>query len=288
MASRRKQPKPKNVVKGHALNHNASTEERYQHQLEQLVMQMAATTNREILALFKSDLAGGHFGQDASISSQARILMNKLNKRFAALFQQKAKPYSEGMLSTVNQESDSNMTRSLGAISKGLTIPATKLAEPLHNVMAASIAENVDLIKSIPQQYLSGVSQAVMRSITTGNGLQDLQPYLEKQNGITKRRAENIAKDQTRKAYNNINAVRMKSAGVKKFEWLHSGGGRDPRPLHIQDYPIGLNGGIFSFDDLPVIDEKTGERGLPGQAPNCKCRLVPVIDFGDTDDSTNT
>lgn len=54
----------------------------------------------------------------------------------------------------------------------------------------------------------------------------------------------------------------MKSAGVKKFQWLHSAGGRDPRPLHINDYPSGLNGGIFSFDDLPVIDEKTGERGI--------------------------
>jgi hypothetical protein len=35
------------------------------------------------------------------------------------------------------------------------------------------VTENVGLIKSIPTQYLGGVQGAVMRSITTGNGMQD-------------------------------------------------------------------------------------------------------------------
>lgn len=284
MASRRKQPDPKNIAKGHALNHNASAEEKYAIQLRQLTAHMTATVNREVLALFNSDIADQHFettGQDASIAAQARILTNALTKRFVALFQSKAKLYAQGMLSSINNESEANTTRSLAAISKSMTIRASKVTDPLKNTLTASLAENVDLIKSIPQQYLSGVQQAVMRSITTGNGLQDLKPYLEKQVGVTERRATLIANDQTRKAYNNLNAIRMKSAGVKKFQWLHSAGGRDPRPLHINDYPNGLNGGIFSFDDLPVIDEHTGERGLPGQAVNCRCRLLPVVDFGD-------
>ncbi len=281
MASRRKQPDPKNIVKGHALNHNASAEQKYADQLHNLVSHMVMTVNREVLGLFKSDIADEHFGQDASIAAQARILMSALTKRFVKLFQSKAKLYAGSMLSSVNNESEANTTRSLAAISKSMTIKASRVTDPLKNTLTASLAENVDLIKSIPQQYLSGVQQAVMRSITTGNGLQDLQPYLERQGGITQRRATLIANDQTRKAYNNLNAIRMKAAGVKKFQWLHSAGGRDPRPLHINDYPAGLNGGIFSFDDLPVIDERTGERGLPGLAVNCRCRMIPIIDFGD-------
>ena len=47
------------------------------------------------------------------------------------------------------------------------------------------MTENVGLIKSIPAQYLNGVQGAVMRSITTGNGMQDLVPYLQKHKGIT-------------------------------------------------------------------------------------------------------
>ncbi|RIQ43658.1 phage head morphogenesis protein, partial [Bordetella avium] len=32
-------------------------------------------------------------------------------------------------------------------------------------------------------------------------------------------------------------------------------------------------------DNPPIIDKTTGERGLPGQLINCKCRMRPVIDF---------
>jgi SPP1 gp7 family putative phage head morphogenesis protein len=97
---------------------------------------------------------------------------------------------------------------------------------------------------------------------------------LQEYEGVTLRRARNIALDQTRKAYNNINKGRMQAIGVQKFEWVHSGGGQKPRELHIE-----LDGQVFSFDDLPVIDERTGERGIPGQAINCRCTMVPVIEF---------
>jgi len=66
----------------------------------------------------------------------------------------------------------------------------------------------------------------------------------------------------------------MEKVGVKKFKWLHSGGGQKPRKDHIE-----MNGNIYSFDDLPVIDKRTGERGIPGQAINCRCRMAPVIEF---------
>lgn len=288
MASRRKQPDPRNVAKGSALEHNASVEHRYTSALETLVKRMTAEVNRELAALFKTDAAAAHFeiGMDANIASQARIVMSYLAKKFTDMFNKQSKQLAEQMINGVNRESGVNVTRSLKEIAPTIRIDSRKISEPVKTVMKASIAENVDLIKSIPQQYLSGVQQAVMRSITTGNGMADLKPFLEKQGGITERRARNIANDQTRKAYNSLNRARMEQAGITKFEWVHSAGGKDPRPLHMNNYPAGLNGGIFSFDDLPVIDERTGERGIPGQAPMCRCRMRPLIDFGDNDDAT--
>ena len=93
----------------------------------------------------------------------------------------------------------------------------------------------------------------------------------------TVNRGVNIARDQTRKAYNNLNAARMRKVGVTEFIWRHSGGGRNPRDLHQNV----LNGKKFSLDDLPVIDERTGETGIPGQAINCKCTMEPVVTFGE-------
>lgn len=43
------------------------------------------------------------------------------------------------------------------------------------------------------------------------------------------------------------------------------------RELHHE-----LNGKIFRFDDPPIIDERTGQRGLPGETYNCRCGLTPI------------
>jgi SPP1 gp7 family putative phage head morphogenesis protein len=120
------------------------------------------------------------------------------------------------------------------------------------------------------------VQGAVMRSITTGNGMQDLVPYLQKHKGITLRRARMIAQDQTKKSFSYLSKARMEASGVLQYEWLHTSGSRHPRKLHIA-----MNGHIYRYDDPPVIDEKTGERGIPGQAINCACRMRPILNFGD-------
>jgi SPP1 gp7 family putative phage head morphogenesis protein len=144
--------------------------------------------------------------------------------------------------------------------------------------LTATVAENVSLIKSIPAQYMKDVAGSVFRAIQTGDGLADIVPKLAEVEGVTMRRARNIALDQTRKTYNAINRERMKAVGVKKFEWIHSGGGQHPRELHMQ-----MDGKVYAFDDLPVIDERTGERGIPGQAVNCRCTMRPIVDFGEDD-----
>ena len=128
-----------------------------------------------------------------------------------------------------------------------------------------------------------------MRSITSGKGVTFIEEELLKYKGMTKRRARNIALDQTRKAYNDINLRNMQDAGVKKAEWIHSGGSQKPRTYHMERWdgvsgidngePNGLNGFIFYLDRPPVIDKRTGERGYPAQLPYCHCRMIPIIEF---------
>ena len=166
------------------------------------------------------------------------------------------------------------MHSSMQKLSGGLSLKTSVISGTMKETMTASVAENVALIKSIPQKYGTDIAGAVMRSITAGNGLQDLIPALENYEGQTERRARNIALDQTRKAYNSLNKGRLQALGVKEFEWLHTGGSQKPRKDHQE-----MSGNIYRFDDPPVIDQRTGERGFPGQAPNCRCRILPVIRF---------
>ena len=231
---------------------------------------------REVRALFESRVAvESHVTTDASIASQSRILVNALQSKFAILFRDAARPLAERMVGQAAKASAARLGRSLKDLSGGVSIRTDILKSgPVAEIVKASVAENVGLIKSIPAQYLDDVRGAVMRSITSGNGLADLVPYLERERGVTERRARNIALDQTRKVYGALNVQRAKAAGIKKGEWIHSGGGQKPRPLHVK-----LSGTIFSLDDPPVIDERTGQKGFPGELISCRCTFRPVLEF---------
>lgn len=262
------------TFRGDPLRHNAAVAVRYVRAVQALTAQMTAQVKREVLRLFKTDAAAAHFGEDATIASQSRILINSLANRFTDLFAKKAKPLAEGMVSDAEKTGTTSLHSSLQKLSGGMSLKTSLGSPALNEITKAAVAENVSLIKSIASDYLQKVEGAVMRSITTGNGLQDLVPALEQYEGQTHRRAKNIALDQTRKAYNSINKGRMQALGVQKFMWHHSGGGAHPREDHVD-----MDGEIYSFNNLPIIDQRTGERGIPGQAPNCRCTMSPVFDF---------
>lgn len=268
------------IVRGGRLNYNAGVTARYEARLTALVRQMVQQTEREIVRLFKTSTAAKHFeremvAQDADVSSQARILLNEIMRRFQQLFNSKANGLAQQMLGDSDKASASAIHGSLKQLSGGLSLKTKFVTKPMQTILKAHIAENVSLIKSIPQRYFTDIQGAVMRSITTGNGLQDLVPAIQKTNGVALRRARIIAADQTRKAYSDLNFERMAKIGVKEFEWVHSGGGDHPRELHLD-----MDGKIYRMDNLPIIDDKTGERGIPGQLINCRCTMTPVIDFG--------
>jgi SPP1 gp7 family putative phage head morphogenesis protein len=267
----------KGILKGNALNPSAAIEQRYYTALRVLIDRMTAETDLELRKLFKTEHAEEFFAQDASISSQARILTNALLKKYTDLFASVSKPMAERFAEESNQSSDLAVKSSLRQLSDDLTLSSKTITSgPLNDILNATVTENVGLIKSIPAKYLGGVQGAVMRSITTGNGRQDLVPYLQKHKGITLRRARMIAQDQTKKAFSGLSKGRMQAIGVQAYEWLHTSGSRQPRKLHIQ-----MSGTIYRYDDPPVIDEKTGERGIPGQAINCACRMRPILNFGE-------
>jgi SPP1 gp7 family putative phage head morphogenesis protein len=250
-------------------------EAKYHAQLKKLVERMAATTEREIVKLYKSPEGRATFAQDASFASMAAKLIKILQSKFNILFTSAAGGLAEALVHGISRQSAVGLGQSLKELSGGVTLKTDVVSGAVADVVKASVKSNVALIKSIPQKYFEGIEREVMRSIQTGRGMADLQPYIENLGVVSKKRAALIARDQTSKATTAINRARMQGLGVKKFKWLHSGGGKEPRPLHKNV----LNGNVYSLDDPPVIDERTGERGLPGQLINCRCRMVPVMEF---------
>ncbi len=267
-----KQFKPQ-LIKGSPLHNNASVEDRYRKDIKKLVDKMTKEVEREIINLYKSPDGKEFFTTDGSIASQARILINSLTNKFNDMFGRSAQVMAERMVNQADKASKSSLSNSLKDLA-GMTVNTNISSADLKDTMKSRISENVQLIKSIPSQYIDRIGGTVYRSITSGQGLADLMPQIKKYGEMTDTRAKTIALDQTRKAYQGINADRLNKIGVKQFEWVHSGGSRFPRPDHQE-----MNGNIYSFDDLPIIDQRTGERGIPGQAPNCRCIMRPILKF---------
>lgn len=262
------------VIRGEPLNPNAAVEARYYTALADLIRKMTDDTEKQVLGLFEEPHAQEYFAEDASVASQARILTNALIRKFDALVATKAQPLAVAFANQSNRSSSSALHASIQKLSGGLSLPTAALVGRPTEILTATIAENVSLIKTIPQQYLKGVQQAVLRSITTGNGMQDLVPYLARSKRVTLRRARFIARDQTKKAFENLNTGRMRDLGLKEFEWLHTGGSNHPRKTHIA-----MSGKIFKLDE-GAYDKDADMNVWPGQLPGCRCRKLPIITFG--------
>lgn len=146
-----------------------------------------------------------------------------------------------------------------------------QMTPQVADVVAASVAENVQLIKSIPQQYLTQAQGHVMRSVQRGRDLDYLSKQLERQFGVTKRRAALIARDQNNKATSALQEARRKELGIEEAIWIHSGGGKHPRPKHVA-----ANGKRYKVSEgLPIGDK--GQHVFPGEEINCRCVSRSVI-----------
>lgn len=266
------------VLVGAPLTYSAAQMRKYERAIGKLTAAMYKEYAKELAQVFRQNEV---ITVDASISAQARIALNKLRRRFERLFAKNAPAIVDNVFNGIDKASRASLGQSLRELSGGITLKTDAMPAALRQAMTAAIAENVQLIKSIGQQYHTQIEGAVMRSLQPGGrGMADVREALSKYEGITDRRKNLIATDQIRKATTSMNVERAKSAGVTKFRWLHSGGGSEPRELHLE-----LNGQIFSYDDPPVIDDRTGERGYPGQLINCRCQAVPVIEWGDPEET---
>jgi SPP1 gp7 family putative phage head morphogenesis protein len=194
-----------------------------------------------------------------------------LRDKWEATFADAALTIAPRFTHAVDNTATKALTRSLGE----KDIPRVKftMTPEMKQAVDGIVAENVNLIKSIPEKYFTQVQTITLQSITRGRDLQYMTEELQKQFGITRRRAENIAIDQNNKATAELSRVRQQSLGITKGIWIHSGGGSHPRPKHVK-----AHGQEFDLDKgLPVGDN--GEYVLPGQEIHCGCSWKPVLPF---------
>lgn len=267
------------TLKGGVVTPNAGVRDWYEKKLVRIISDLAKQSEKDITRLFKAEGGDLGYSEDASLPSQARILLNRLKARMVRFLDRKVDDLVDQMIARATRSNSGMLHQSLKELSGGLTLKTTMVSGRLKETLKALTTENVSKIKSIGAEHHAKIEQAVMRSITNGGGLKELVPAIQKIGDVSVGRARAIAVDQTKKANIVISSQRMMDLGVQYFEWVVSSLSVNHRKWHEMKFPAGLCGGIFRLDDPPVIDPKTGERGLPGQLPNCNCRMRAVMKF---------
>lgn len=214
------------------------------------------------------------FTMDESIFEKFASLFGLLEKKYKSVFQERAEIIARKFIGNANKRSEIYVKRSLSKMA-GMAISVPVLSEPIQTVLEKSIAENVDLIRTIPKAYHDRIAKTVMGSIAKGGkGTADVFKEIKAIGMVTDRHARFIARDQNSKVNANLTTQRCKDSGIAQFKWRHSNAAEVPRKLHLH-----YDGMIFDLDKPPVIDDRTGERGFPGQAINCRCTMIPIYEY---------
>lgn len=265
------------VLIGTPLKPSHTAEQLYRVTLQKAIARMRKDYEQALRKELKPAIATA---MDANLGAQLGFMFGGLEDKWGKFFGKLSRNLAGRVVNRINQTSKRNLDASLKDLSGGLTIKTPKMPEAMLSEMQAATRVNVGLIKSIQSQYHEKVFQAVMNNVGDAESIKGAAEKLVSKTYFigesAAERAAFIARDQTSKLTTATNASRMKSAGVTRFRWRHSGGSYDPRKLHL-----GYDGQEFDIDNPPIIDERSGERGLPGQAINCRCYMVPVIDFGE-------
>ena len=171
------------------------------------------------------------------------------------------------------QAVDERLTKSIKtSVSVDISAALTK-AGPIQQAMAAATQANVELITSIPTQYLEKVGKAVTENYVDGMRWEDLAKVIEQVGDVTESRAKLIARDQTSKMNGSFNEARQTSLGIDQYIWQTSGDER------VREEHAANDGKVFSWNEPPAT-------GHPGEDINCRCVAVPYFDLDKMEEET--
>jgi len=158
------------------------------------------------------------------------------------------------------------------AAEKKIQLITPKLTDFRANEVAKNYTHNLDFwIKNWTEDRIVKMREVVGVMAIDGKSTKTIAGYIQKEFGISERHAKFLARNESAMATASYLEAKYKEEGFTEFKWHTNIDGRE-RPLHKE-----LHGQVFRFDNPPIIDERTGQKGLPAQTYNCRCTFSPVI-----------
>lgn len=254
-----------------AVRPNMGVRFRYQRQMISLIDEMNTSILYWLEAQYKKTPPA--LAQDAkptpskAMQKRFREIARQWKKRFNDAAPKIAEAYLQGSF----KATDSAMRAALAEA--GISVKF-KMTAAMRDAFNASLDENVGLIRSIPERYLQQVEGIVARNYATGRDLSSMVKELKSLYPKAANRAVLIARDQSNKANSVVENARRLQLGITEAIWMHSGGGKHPRPNHVK-----ASGTVYDVrKGCPIKNEKgTLEYIMPGQKINCRCVSRSVL-----------
>jgi SPP1 gp7 family putative phage head morphogenesis protein len=142
---------------------------------------------------------------------------------------------------------------------------------PTGQVMRKLLAEQVELIQSIPIEAAQRVHRLTLAGLEDSTRFQEIAKEIKRSTEVTESRAILIARTEVARTSTTLTQARAESIGADSYIWRTSGDS-SVRSDHKK-----LNGKIFQWNNPPVADERTGETANPGCIYNCRCYAEPII-----------
>lgn len=249
----------------------------YFQSLREMVRYMRALTNERMVPILPALLAaaapaivdgaradGGGLGRVNRITGQMIRAWSRRwdEKRIAAIVGKIAR-----------MTSDHQRRELFRQIKSGLGIELATIAD--HGLMARIqhfVAENVALIRTVPQEYFGQVEKVVLAGVKSGRRASEIAADLDQRAEVATSRVKVIARDQVNKFQAALNHARQTSLGVKRFAWMTMGDDR-VRPEHAE-----RNGKVYGWDDPPGDADDPGDGARPGDGIQCRCYAAPQLD----------
>ena len=274
-AARRPTPAKKGEIKLRPVHPNVGIAAGYRKKLDELVKEMAGSFDYWLQAAYKKNEPV--IAQDATPAAELQDAVNKLARRWQHRFDEAAPELARFFAKAAYRR---NTDELMAILKRGGFTVQFKMTPAMRDIFRATVEANVQLIKSIPSEYLTQVQGSVMRSVQAGRDLGALAKDLEDHYGVSKRRAAFIARSQNNLATSSMTAARQTELGINKAGWLHSHGGKEPRRTHVANSGKTYDPAKGWYDPEAYRVKGGGFRGewiLPGQLPGCKCVSYSII-----------
>jgi SPP1 gp7 family putative phage head morphogenesis protein len=205
-----------------------------------------------------------------SIETEGAAELTSLLYEYAKALKPWAKRHALKMLMDVNGRDIDTWRALSGALGQQLRFDIRNT--PVGHLFAERMAEQVDLITSLPTKAAQRVVKLTQEALVNGVRSTDLIDEVMRSGEVTFNRAKLIARTEVATTASVLQEARARQAGSTHYTW-ETAGDADVRPGHRV-----MQGQVCSWDNPPLVNENGRMmRHHPGRIWNCRCWPAAII-----------